>query len=158
MSLDLDKLNKFLIDSNNAGFTSGESKKWIKEKDGSTTIPFEKGKWRSDDNFFGGEPYGGRIIVFYKEKPVWMMVYYGYVVEGTNIDEVYEVLKRALGKMPRDYPFRGPKELSVGKYNYKNSWKGNSDNYSGQETVSTGKKMVYRANYLGGLVDQRRSS
>lgn len=35
-----------------------------------------------NDNFFGGEPYGGREVVFYEEKPVWMMVYYGWVAEG----------------------------------------------------------------------------
>ena len=32
---------------------------------GGVTIPYEKGDWKSHDNFFGGEPYGGRIIVFY---------------------------------------------------------------------------------------------
>lgn len=58
-------LRQFLLDSNAAGYAGGESKKWVKESDQSTTIPFEQGPWKSHDNFFGGEPYGGRTIVFY---------------------------------------------------------------------------------------------
>ena len=70
-----ESLIKFLIESNKAGYASGQEKQWIKELDGSTTIPFKKGEWHSQDNFFGGEPYGGRIVVFYKNKPYWIMVY-----------------------------------------------------------------------------------
>lgn len=36
-------LRQFLVDSNKAGYAGGEEKKWIKETDGSTTIPFKKG-------------------------------------------------------------------------------------------------------------------
>ena len=57
-----ESLIQFLVDSNKAGYAGGEEKKWVKESDSSTTIPFEKGQWRSHDNFFGGEPYGGRTI------------------------------------------------------------------------------------------------
>ena len=104
-----EQLCQFLVDSNNAGYAGGEAKKWIKEPDGSTTIPFEKGSWKSHDNFFGGEPYGGRTVVFYEGKPYWMMVYYGWVEEGIETDPVYGVLKNALKQMPEDYSFRGPK-------------------------------------------------
>ena len=77
--MDLTSFKKFLIDSNKVGYAGGEEKKWIKEADGSTTIPFEKGEWKSHDNFFGGEPYGGRTIVFYRGEHYWLMVYYGRV-------------------------------------------------------------------------------
>jgi len=115
-------LRQFLVDSNKAGYAGGEEKKWIKENDGSTSIPFEKGAWRSHDNFFGGEPYGGRTIVFYENKPHWMMIYYGWVEEGVETDPVYAVLRNALMQMPDDYPFRGPKEYQEGEYTYTNSW------------------------------------
>jgi hypothetical protein len=57
-------LCQFLVQSNAAGYASGDAKNRIKEPDGSTTIVFQEGEWRSHDNYFGGEPYGGRIIVF----------------------------------------------------------------------------------------------
>jgi hypothetical protein len=147
-------LRQFLVDSNNAGYAGGEEKKWIKETDGSTTIPFEKGQWKSHDNFFGGEPYGGRTVVFYEDKPVWMMVYYGWVGEKAEKDRVYEILRGALKQMPEDYPFRGPKEIKIEDFTYTNTWSGEVDQFAGEEIISQGDKLIYKANYLGGLVDQ----
>ena len=154
--MDLSQLREFLISSNNAGYAGGEEKKWVKEKDGSTTIPYEKGDWKSHDNFFGGEPYGGRIIVFYKDKPAWMMVYYGWVAEGAETDPIYGILRDALKRMPEDAPFRGPKEYRQDKSVYSNSWEGKLERYSGEEKITQDGKPVYKANYIGGLVDQRK--
>jgi len=151
-----ENLRQFLVDSNNAGFAGGEEKKWIKEPDGSTTIPFEKGQWKSHDNFFGGEPYGGRTVVFFEGKPFWVMVYYGCVEEGIEANLVYGVLRGALKQMPEDFPFRGPKEFKDGDFTYTNSWDGKVDRFAGEEQITQGEKLIYKANYLGGLVDQKR--
>ena len=153
--INLELLRQFLIDSNKAGYAGGQEKKWIKEPDGSTSIPFEKYPWRSHDNFFGGEPYGGRIIVFYKEKPVWMMVYYGWVEEGIENNAVYGVLRNALMHMPNEYPFRGPKEFIEGKFVYTNVWHGEFKRFAGEEAIAQKGNLVYKANYMGGLVDQK---
>ncbi len=154
--MDKNLLRQFLIDSNNAGYAGGERKAWIKESDGSTTIPFEKGEWRSSDNFFGGEPYGGRTIVFYQNKPVWLMVYYGWVEGGVEADPVYKVLRNALMRMPEDAPFRGPKEYEEGDFLYLNSWDGDVERFSGEEKITQDGKLVYKANYMGGSVDKRK--
>jgi hypothetical protein len=156
LNTNINNLKEFLIDSNAAGYAGGEEKKWIKEPDGSTTIPFEKGLWKSHDNFFGGEPYGGRTVVFYEGKSVWMMVYYGKVMEGIEPKSVYGILRNALAKMPEDYPFRGPKEFKEGEYTYTNSWQGEVEDFSGEEQITKAGNVIYRANYLGGLVDQRK--
>lgn len=153
--MDMNDLKKFLLASNRAGYAGGEEEKWIKEADGSTTIPFAEGDWRSHDNFFGGEPYGGRVIVFYGGKPVWIMVYYGRVEEGVQPDPIYSLLRDALKAMPEDYPLRGPKELKKESWTYQNSWQGDIDNYSGEETIADNGKIVYRAHYMGGWVDKR---
>ena len=154
--MDKELLRQFLINSNKAGYAGGEEKKWIKEADGSTTIPFEKGEWKSRDNFFGGEPYGGRTIVFYKDKPVWIMVYYGWVAEGIEADPVYGILREALMRMPEEYPYRGPKEYKKDQFVYKNLWIGELDRFSGEEQIFKNDELAYKANYIGGLVDQRK--
>ncbi|MBU1104306.1 DUF5680 domain-containing protein [Candidatus Parcubacteria bacterium] len=151
-----ESLCQFLIDSNNAGYASGDEKKWIKESDGSTTIPFEKGAWKSHDNFFGGEPYGGRTVVFYENRPYWIMVYYGWVKESIETTPIYKILRNALKQMPKDYPFRGPKEFKDGEYAYSNSWEGKINRFSGEEQITQGERLVYRANYIGGLVDVKK--
>jgi len=153
--MDKEALRQFLINSNKAGYAGGEEKKWIKEPDGSTTIPFERGEWRLHDNFFGGEPYGGRTIIFYKGNPAWIMVYYGWVAEGVGTESVYRVLRNALMRMPEDYPFRGPKEYEEGDYVYTNFWEGELERFSGEEKITQGDRLVYKASYIGGFVNQR---
>ena len=79
-----EELFSFILESNKAGYAEGDLKKWIKEIDGSTTIIFERGVWKSHDNFFGGEPYGGRMVIFYKNQPFWIILYYGWVDKNMN--------------------------------------------------------------------------
>lgn len=117
-------LRQFLVDSNKAGYAGCKEKKWIKKSDGSTTIPFKKGPWKSHDNFFGGEPYG--------------------------------VLRNALKQMPDKCPFRGPKEYKESEYIYTNNWQGKINRFLGEEQITQGDKLIYKANYLGGLVDQKK--
>lgn len=149
-------LQKFLISSNKAGYASGKEKAWTKEKDFSTTISYQEGDFKMHDNFFGGEPYGGRMVVFYKNKPVWMMVYYGWVekiVKDPNI--VYGILRSALKQMPNSAPFRGPKIFKDKELVYENKWNGEIERFSGEEKISKAGKQLYFAQYAGGLVDQR---
>jgi hypothetical protein len=148
------RLNNFLILANQAGYASGEEKKWTKESDSSTSINFENNEWRMHDNFFGGEPYGGRIIVFRNLKPYWMMVYYGWVKEGITTKDVYGVLQGALRLMPEEAPFRGPSVYNQGDFVYKNGWEGTVERYKGEEIISIWNQEIYKANYMGGLVDQ----
>src|SRR5687767_7405866 len=107
--MDTDALRGFLVKSNNAGYAEGDEKAWTKEADGSWTIAYEEGRWRSHDNFFGGEPYGGRTVVFHDEVPVWMLVYCGWVDESSDPKRLYDVLKNALKEMPKEAPLRGPR-------------------------------------------------
>ncbi|MBI3385769.1 hypothetical protein HY031_01645 [Candidatus Gottesmanbacteria bacterium] len=154
--MDVSALRTFLLASNKAGYAGAEEKKWIKEANSSTTIRFTSGEWSSDDNFFGGEPYGGRTIVFYKGKPVWMMVYYGWIDESVrDPNPIYAFLRQALMNMPPDYPFRGPKSLKEKKLAYTNIWKGTIERFAGHENIKEGGKEVYYASYVGGLIDQQ---
>ena len=155
--MDKGQLRTFLVDSNKAGYASGDERKWIKEPDGSTTIQFEQGPWRSHDNFFGGEPYGGRTVVFYEDKPVWMIVYYGWVVEGVNTEQIYSVLRNALKVEPEeDYQPRGPRKYEEEQFVYMNQWEGDIESFSGEEKINQKDTLVYKANYMGGWVDRRK--
>lgn len=153
--MNLTTLKTFLLHANAAGYASGKEKTWTKKADGSTTIVYEEGTWKSHDNFFGGEPYGGRTVVFYNGKPVWIMVYYGRVMDKVNPDTVYKVLRNALKRMPEDHPYRGPKRYEERALVYINRWTGALKNFSGKETITQEDKPMYEASYIGGLVDQR---
>jgi len=151
-------LRQFLQKANKEGYGSGKTDHWVKEKDGSTTIPFVSGDFRMHDNFFGGEPYGGREVIFFKGAAVWMMVYYGKVNAGEHFAKLYKFLQKALLNAPDEMPVRGPKFLEDEEFKYTNEWEGNMDEFNGEESVSKNGETVYNASYRGGLVDQRKEN
>ena len=155
--IDLKELRRFLVKAKQSTYASGNEAIKIKEKDGSTTLVFEDGDFKYHDNYFGGEPYGGREVAFYQGVPVYMMVYYGFVAkDARDINNVYSVLQKALSLIPEDHPYRGPIEFKEGDYQYNNEYRGEIDSFSGQEFIEYNGKIIYEARYIGGLVDQIR--
>ena len=75
----MDELRQFIHNASKKTYASGDENLRKKNDDGSTTIVYEEGDYRYHDNYFGGEPFAGRMVIFYKNQPVWIMVYYGHV-------------------------------------------------------------------------------
>jgi hypothetical protein len=155
---DVEALRRFLVKANDAGYAGGDEKQWSKETDRSITIAFDKGEWKSHDNFFGGEPYGGRTVVSYEGAPVWIMVYYGWVTPEKDANMAYGFLREALKAMPEEVPFRGPAVFEAKGLIYTNSWQGDLTRFSGREQITDGDSAFYEASYSGGLVDQRQAT
>ncbi|MFA5070091.1 MAG: DUF5680 domain-containing protein [Patescibacteria group bacterium] len=155
--IDLKQLCKFLVKAKKSTYAAGYLAKKSIEDNKSTTLVFEDGDWKYHDNYFGGEPYGGREVVFYKNFPVYIMVYYGRVEESvSDFETVYKVLRKALVLIPENKPFRGPKQYKQDDLLYTNNFQGDVVNFSGEETISKNGKILYSAKYMGGLVDKRR--
>lgn len=53
-------------------------------------------------------------------------------------------------------PARGPRELIEGAFKYVNNWSGAIEKFSGVEKIYYKDNEVYSAQYIGGLVDQRK--
>jgi hypothetical protein len=155
--INIQNLRKFLVKAKKATYASGDNSRKVIEKDKSTTLTFEDENWKYHDNYFGGEPYGGREVVLFNEQPVYFMAYYGWVNEKViNFGEVYKILRQALVLIPENNPYRGPKEYSQGDYTYLNNFVGEIDNFSGEEIIKHNGKEIYKARYVGGIVDQRK--
>ncbi len=147
------ELKNFIFEASRATYASGDESIKKKELDRSTTIVFEKGEYKMHDNYFGGEPYGGREVVFLNHKPVWMMVYYGCVYPNIEAKEVYPFLMEALSNNTVDMPYRGPKFFRKGNGKYENNFFGDYKSFSGKEKIFKDDVCVYEANYIGGFVD-----
>ena len=147
----IDQLLAFLIKAKRDGYASGEATT-VEEPDGSHSTRVKDGDFEFHDNWFGGEPFGGREVVLYKGEPYWMMVYYG---SNNGDKEIVEFLRKALGQMPQDFPARGPMLLEEGELKYQNQWTGDIHSFSGEEKIMSGNVETYSAKYQGGLVDQR---
>ncbi len=155
--MSLSELRKFLVKAKKSTYASGDLAKSIRNKDKSTTLIFESGDWKYHDNYFGGEPYGGREVVFFKNKPVYIMVYYGRVYSSVSeFGDVYKVLQSALKLIPENNPYRGPEKYVQGGFRYENHFTGEVDNFSGEESIFEDNKEIYKSRYIGGLVDLRK--
>jgi hypothetical protein len=156
--LDKKQLCEFLVKAKKATYAAGEASKKIVEADKSTTLIFKEGDLKYHDNYFGGEPFGGREVVFFQNEPIYIMTYYGSVSKSvSDLKAVYKILQKALLLIPEDYPFRGPDEYSEDGLIYKNSHTGEIDNFFGEETITSADgKEIYKAKYTGGYVNQRK--
>ena len=149
-------LGKFLVQAKQLTYAGGQEAQKIIEDDGSKTLIFQDGDFRYHDNYFGGEPYGGRELVFFKGCPVYTMLYYGWVDKKiTDFNQVYKILRQALLLIPVEAPYRGPKDYRVGDYHYLNSFTGELSNFSGEEIIKYKGEEIYKAKYIGGFLDQR---
>jgi len=151
------ELCKFLVEAKRSTYAAGDLAKKIVNDDKSTTLIFESGDWKYHDNYFGGEPFGGREVVFYRGEPVYIMTYYGRVADSvSDINKVYGVLMDALKLIPEDKPYRGPEKYNSGDLSYVNSFTGEVDNFFGEESISENGNEIYKAKYIGGFVDRRK--
>jgi hypothetical protein len=151
-----EELRSFLVKAKKATYAAGDDAIPVKEADGSTTLVFEDGGYRYRDNYFGGEPFGGREVVFFHDKPIYMMVYYGSVGKQVNdFKGVYGVLMNALKLVPAENPFRGPEEYTEDKMVYRNSFTGGVERFFGEESISNDGREIYHAEYTGGFIDKR---
>ncbi|HJN62690.1 MAG TPA: DUF5680 domain-containing protein [Candidatus Paceibacterota bacterium] len=154
---DKKELCEFLVEAKKTTYAAGDSAKKIINDDKSTTLIFESGDWKYHDNYFGGEPYGGREVVFFKGKPVYIMTYYGQVDDSvSDINKVYGILMDALKLIPGDKPYRGPEKYNNGDLSYENSFTGEVDNFFGEESISENGNEIYKARYIGGFVDVKK--
>lgn len=153
-NIPMEKLRAFILEASRATYASGDQSIKKLQPDGSTTIEYERAPYRFHDNYFGGEPYGGREVVFLNEKPFWMMVYYGRVFEGTEHKGAYAFLMESLRNTTPEAPYRGPSLHENGEWKYMNTISGETDNFSGFEQIFKNGDLVYEAKYIGGLIDQ----
>jgi len=154
--MNIQDLKEFILEANGKGYGSGEQKTREKQEDGSTTIKYQNGDWKMVDNYVGGGPYAGMTKIFFQDKVVWSMVYYGLVdkkVEGFK--DVYGFLMKSLLQMPSDYPYRGPREFVEEEWKYNNDWSGEVEEFNGEEKIYFKNEMIFWTKYIGGVVDVR---
>jgi hypothetical protein len=154
MEIQMNELQKFILEASRATYASGDESIKQKQPDGSTTIRYESGRYAFHDNYFGGEPYGGREAISLDGKPVWMMVYYGLVHEAASAKEVYPFLMESLSNSTLDLPYRGPPHYERENLKYENTFSGSIERFSGTERIFKDAECVYEASYIGGLADK----
>lgn len=151
--MDGNELKAFIFSASRATYASGDESIKKKQVDGSTTIEYVEGNLKFHDNYFGGEPYGGREVIFRDGKAMWMMVYYGLVHAEIGNALVYGFLTDALRNTTPEAPYRGPALYEKQGWKYENTLTGDVNHFFGTEKIYREGECVYEASYIGGLVD-----
>lgn len=153
-----EELNVFVYEALHHGYGSESVTGDDDTPDGSSTIMYERGDWRYQDIYYGGEPYSGQTTVFYKGVACWNMVYYGKILPHVKIKQyVYDCLMPALMAALPNFPFRGPSVfIAENGLCYVNIGHGDIAQFYGQESIKDQNgEWVFETHYWGGVVNLR---
>ena len=100
--------------------------------------------------------YLGQEVVYCEGKPVWVMNYYGRVLEPSLITaaETGQVIQESLSRMYEEGRFLGGFEHSTGDSAYVDTSKGDITSFTGREWIMRENVKVYELVYHGGLVKE----
>ena len=151
--MDNTELVKFLKEANLSGYGSGKGAV-PSSRPQSKDLKYEKGDFIFHDSYFGGENFIGTEIIYYKNKPVWGMSYYGWTPPcEKSPDQVFGFLRRVLLMDTGDIiPVRGPRLVVDGGFKYENFVTGDMDNFQGNEHILYNGKAAHICRFAGGKV------
>lgn len=147
-------LRQFMVKAMKEGYAAGNADLIEKQADGSETITVIDGPWKAIDNWFGGDSFEGRLVIYYQNVELLTMGYSGHLLDpgASKGKEIYGFLTRALTHIPEVAPYRGPGSFQDGSFQYLNTWVGDLTGFSGEEEVIIASTEVYVGNYHGRLL------
>ncbi|MFA5746207.1 MAG: DUF5680 domain-containing protein [archaeon] len=155
--INLKELVEFLVEAKINTYANSHAKEIKAERPSFRELEYKKGKWEYRDSYCGFFFAPGQEIVRYNKEPIWAMAYSGGMNKKYHGDisfakETFGFLKKALAKVNTKMPYRGPKNYSAGDYKYINTIKGNITDFSGIEKILYKGKVVFKQEYIGGLI------
>ena len=155
-STSLNQLADFLVRAKQSTYAKENALEITPERPGFKELEYVEGVWSYRDSYSGFYCAPGQEVVRFNDVPVWAMSYHGGMTPNFTSDVVFAkqtfgFLKKALALVDASQPFRG-KELKEGDWNYFNQVDGNILNFSGEEAILFGSRLVFTQKYVGGLI------
>jgi len=151
MQVNLEELALFVVKAKRNTYAGrGEGQR---QSDDSKNLQYVEGDYVYRDRYFGSERFGGEEVVWFKEKPVWLMNYYGGIEKNiVDSERVFAFLRKALLQVSSDRPFRGPRAHKEGDFEYTDSSSGDITCFHGKEEIKYCAETIYRLTYSGGAI------
>lgn len=151
----LEQLNTFIVRAKSATYIGGGAKS-LSYRPGSHDLQFREGAFSYLDSYFGGADFLGQEIVYYEGKPVWVMNYYGRILEPSLItaEEIGQIIQESLSRMYNEGRFLGDFEHSTRNSTYVDRSEGDVTSFTGRERIIREGFKVYELTYHGGLVKE----
>lgn len=151
--LNKEELLQFLLKARTKTYV-GESGKVTPVFDGSTQLEHKEGDWLYRDVYYtGNRIFMGLEAVYYQNKPVWSMSYYGSF-KGMTEEELDKILRKALMENWETTRIWKKVEWEKDEYKYicQPDFEGSIDELAGSETISKQEKEIYKFFYAGGII------
>lgn len=153
MTIDITELNTFIVRAKSATYV-GDGEHTTPSRLGSHDLRFTDGKWTYHDSYFGGTDFIGEEVVYFDEKPVWAMNYYGRILRDDFLTaaQAGQMIKTSLSRMYKEGRFLGGFEHIENDLTYMDASDGTVDSFHGREFIRRGEDIAYELVYHGGLI------
>ena len=153
MTVDIDALNAFVVRAKAATYV-GDGEHVTPCRTGSHDLRFAEGKWSYHDSYFGGTDFIGEEVVYFAERPVWAMNYYGRILRDDLLTaaQAGQMIKASLSRMYQEGRFLGGFEHTENNLTYIDASEGGPECFHGCEIIRRGQEIAYELVYHGGLI------
>ena len=155
MNPPLADLKDFLLEAHRNTYANATARKVASLRPLSKDYHFEHSDFAYHDTYFGGRRFAGEEIVYFQNKPIWGMNYYGSPVSAEiSEDDIDAILRPALMQAPwEDLPVRGPKHFVDGPHEYfMQIREGALERFSAEERILLNGRIIYQCFLQGGLI------
>lgn len=151
----LDALHTFIVRAKRATYV-GSGQKLLPYRLGSHDLQLVEGEWAYHDSYLGENDFIGQEAVYYRQKVVWAMNYFGRIVIPAKITsaEAGALIKISLSKMYAEGHFLGGFEHTEGELTYIDTNDGDVSFFTGREWIQRDGEIVYELVYHGGLIKE----
>ena len=149
----LSELHTFIVRAKQATYVGG-GQKVLPYRLGSHDLQFAEGDWAYHDSYLGESDFIGQEAVYFQQKVVWAMNYFGRILDTAQISSAQAgaMIKISLSKMYAEGRFLGGFEYTQGELTYIDTNEGDFQFFTGREWISRNGGMVYELVYHGGLI------
>lgn len=139
---------EFLVEAKKNTYAGEGKTNEISMRPCSKDLEYIKGDYKYIDTYLGGESFMGEEAVFYLDKPIWGMNYYGKEYKNFSVD----FLKKAMQTVNKENPYRGQPIYKDGDYTYVCETEGNFEEFVGNEKIYLGKEKIFECHFNGGII------
>ena len=149
--MDKNKLTQFLLKARTKTY-AGHNGRVEPLIAGSKQMEYKEGVWLYRDIFnIGNSKFAGLETVYFKNKPIWSMSYYGNFEKMTE-EESDRILRKVLIDKWNEVRLWNNVKYEIGDFLYINEGSGNIDEVEGSEKIEKNGKTVFFFYYAGGYI------
>ena len=146
-------LHEFILHAKTATYV-GRGQKLLPYRLGSHDLQYFEGDWAYHDSYLGENDFIGEEAVYFLNKIVWAMNYFGRILNSDQITSAKagEIIQQSLTRMYAEGRFLGNFTFSSGDFVYQDTNEGSLEFFTGKEWITRNGLIVYDLVYHGGLI------